>query len=108
MREREDASIASGLLREDQRLSGHMQRSWETGDFWVIYAVRNSFAFDAIFWKLLDKKSFGPGGGWDGWKSRMNLLTEEERADMEAFVNRKMEEAKERTLHGWEPLEKAL
>ncbi|KAL3421251.1 phosphotransferase [Phlyctema vagabunda] len=108
MREREDAHIESGRLQEDQRLSDKMQRSWDSGDFWVTYAARNSFVFDAIFWKVLDKRFFGPGGGWDGWKSRISLLDENEVLGMEAFVDRKMEEAKERTLQGWEPFEEIL
>jgi len=41
-------------------------------------------------------------------KSRLNLLSEEEKAGMGAFVDRKIAEAKERTLHGWEPFEEAV
>jgi hypothetical protein len=40
----------------EQRLSGPMQQSWESGDFWVTYAARNNFAFNAVFWKKLDSR----------------------------------------------------
>lgn len=42
------------------RLSDQMQRSWESGDFWVVYAILHSFAFDAIYWQKIDQRFFGP------------------------------------------------
>ncbi|RDW67429.1 uncharacterized protein DSM5745_09295 [Aspergillus mulundensis] len=100
----EDTAIERGRLSEDQRLSGHMRRSWETGEFWVVYAARKPFAFDAIFWKKLDTRFFGPCtlSNEDRWKERLELLDEKGKEDMEALVKRKMEEAKERLL-AWEP-----
>lgn len=55
----EDAMIASGRLREDQRLSHKMRESWESSDFWIAYAARKSFAFDCVYWRRLDPLFFG-------------------------------------------------
>lgn len=81
-----------------------MQQSWENGDFWVTYAARKSFAFDAVFWKKLDGRFFGPGTSTDDdrWKERIDLLTEDERANMEKVVKEKLEETRTRVL-AWEP-----
>ncbi|KAL5316963.1 hypothetical protein ACEPPN_016015 [Leptodophora sp. 'Broadleaf-Isolate-01'] len=83
-------------------LSVHMRESWETGRFWLNYAAKNSWAFDTIFWKYLDEKFFGLReegvAQGDLWKTKINLLTEKERAAMEPFVKWKMEDKKERKL----------
>ncbi|KAK1598359.1 uncharacterized protein LY79DRAFT_666111 [Colletotrichum navitas] len=34
------------------KLSAHMRESWESGRFWLNYAARKSWAFDAVFWSL--------------------------------------------------------
>jgi aminoglycoside phosphotransferase (APT) family kinase protein len=72
LHEREDAFIREGRLEERQRLSLPMRESWESGDFWVVYAARKGFAFDAVFWKYLDARFFGPMAGLDGdeWEKR--------------------------------------
>ncbi|KAG4432201.1 hypothetical protein IFR05_012324 [Cadophora sp. M221] len=90
-------------------LSVHMRESWETGRFWLNYAVKNSWAFDTIFWKYLDERFFGPRE--DGipqselWKARFKLLSEKEKLVMEPFVEWKMEDKKERKLVDWDPEE---
>lgn len=107
---RRDAAISSGRLREDQRLSGRMRESWNSGDFWVSYAARKNFAFDAVFWQKLDRRFFGPNTNADDdkkWKERIDLLDEAETEYMEPFVNRKLEEMKERVLT-WDPDEFVL
>lgn len=43
-----------------RRLSDQVQRSWESGDFWVSYALLHSFAFDSIYWQKFDQRFFGP------------------------------------------------
>ncbi|KAK2626189.1 hypothetical protein QTJ16_004451 [Diplocarpon rosae] len=89
-------------------LSTHMRESWETGRFWLNYAARNSWAFDTIFWNYLDERFFGPRGDvpeHDFWKTRVGLLSEEERAAMEPFVEWKMEDKKDRILVDWDPEE---
>lgn len=57
--EREDAAIYSGRLGEDQRLSGRMRESWDSGDFWISYAARKNFAFGAVFWNNSTLGSLG-------------------------------------------------
>ncbi|KAL5313889.1 hypothetical protein ACEPPN_018312 [Leptodophora sp. 'Broadleaf-Isolate-01'] len=83
-------------------LSVYMQESWKMGRFWLNYAARKSWAFDAVFWACLDERFFGGRDkeilDKDLWKTRLHLLTEEERHAMERFVQQKMNESQERTL----------
>ncbi|OBT69567.1 hypothetical protein VE03_00801 [Pseudogymnoascus sp. 23342-1-I1] len=106
MREREDTLVQEGRLEDHQRLSLPMRESWESGDFWVVYAARKGFAFDAIFWKFLDTRFFGPGLGLEGgeWERRAGLLEEGEIMEIDGFVDRKVDELKTRIL-AWEPEE---
>lgn len=102
----EDAAIASGRLDEAQRLSPRMKESWDSGEFWVIYAARKNFAFDSIFWRELDPRFFGnPGVAQeDSWRKRLDMLDELERSCMEELVGRKMKEMETRVL-AWEVVE---
>ncbi|KAK1710688.1 phosphotransferase [Colletotrichum lupini] len=92
-------------------LSAYMRDSWATGRFWLNYAARKSWAFDAIYWKYLDEKFFGkrdPNSGVPKsklWKTRIHLLSPEEQAAMDTMVEIKMEESKERILVDWEDTE---
>jgi hypothetical protein len=95
----EDTAIYPGQLKEDQRLSGPMQQSWESGDFWIFYAVSHRFAFDAIYWQKIDTRFFGPTQSPKGaWKYRLGLLDEKTKDEMEQLVARKLEEMKTRIL----------
>lgn len=100
----EGAAFLDGLT-----LSAHMRESWETGRFWLNYAARKSWAFDAVFWTFLDERLFGARDSGvpdeELWKTRLNLLGREEQQAMEPFVRRKMEESRERILVDWEPAE---
>ncbi|RAH50280.1 uncharacterized protein BO95DRAFT_438642 [Aspergillus brunneoviolaceus CBS 621.78] len=109
MRECEDRAIEQGRLQEGQRLSGPMKRSWESGDFWVVYAVQHSFAFDLIYWMKIDPRFFGPTekGPERTWEERADLLSEEEKKEMELLVAKKMEERDTRPL-AWDPDEYTL
>lgn len=95
LRGHEEVAIDRGILKDEQRLSRSMEQSWESGDFWVTYAARKNFAFDAVFWKSLDSRFFGPATSAedDRWKERLELLTEDERANMEEIVEKKLDEA---------------
>ncbi|KAJ5129526.1 uncharacterized protein N7515_005565 [Penicillium bovifimosum] len=87
------------------RLSDQMQQSWESGDFWVVYAILHSFAFDVIYWQKIDRRFFGPTDTDDpseAWKERLNLLDENEKVEMERLVTRKLEEMEDRVL-AWDP-----
>jgi hypothetical protein len=103
LREREDALVQARRLGDQHRISPKMQKSWDNGDFWVAYAARKGFAFDAIFWKLLDARFFGPVARLDGsaWERRAELLDDEEKMQME---DRKLDESKIRVL-AWDPVE---
>lgn len=90
-------------------LSAHMKESWESGRFWLNYAARKSWAFDAIFWTFLDERLFGPRDSSvpdeEVWKTRIDLLSHDEQQAMESFLRRKMAECRERILVNWEPAE---
>ncbi|KAJ5614778.1 hypothetical protein N7528_008432 [Penicillium herquei] len=85
---------------DGQFLADRMQDSWESGDFWVVYALLHSFAFDAIYWHKIDTRFFGPttSSPEDAWKERLVLPDEEEIDEMEKLVSRKMEEMNSRPL----------
>lgn len=101
--EREDTLIQSERLEEEQRLSQPMWESWRSGDFWVSYAARKNFAFDAIL--KLDRHFFGPGGTpEDVWEKRIELLDEKEQNSKEPLVQQKLKDMKERVL-AWDPHE---
>lgn len=82
--------------------SVYVRQSWETGRFWLNYAVRKGWAFDSIYWKFLDERFFGDRSKdiarEEYWRARIDLLTERERAAMEPFVERKMKELEEKVL----------
>ncbi|KAJ6013385.1 Aminoglycoside phosphotransferase [Penicillium herquei] len=95
-------------LEESQRLSNRMRDSWESGDFWIMYAARNNFAFDAIYWNKIDRRFFGTteyagdDNICDVWKKRLHLLEPEEKEIMETYVDRKLKETETRPLC-WDP-----
>lgn len=64
-----------------------MLDSWRSGDSWVNYAARKSWAFDMVYWERIDRRFFGDGDLDD----RIGLLTPEEREQMDEFVRLKME-----------------
>ncbi|KAK3295806.1 uncharacterized protein B0H64DRAFT_155323 [Chaetomium fimeti] len=85
-------------------LSERMRQNWESGAFWANYAARRCYGFEPTFWEFVDKRFFGPNveGGYEG---RMNLLSEKVKRRMESFVDRKVEESKEKKLVDWDPEE---
>ncbi|KAH8722008.1 phosphotransferase [Ilyonectria robusta] len=88
-------------------LSTYMRESWETSRFWLSYGARKSWAFDTMYWRYLDEKFFGdresdiPQEAL--WKTRIHLLSDDERRAMEPFVETKLIESKERIIVDWEP-----
>jgi hypothetical protein len=98
---REQNGIQQGAIKSDQVLSTRMRESWESGAFWVNYAARKSWAFDGVFWNWLEKKFFGDSCG-RSLESRIKLLSREEKNALESFVERKLEEQKERILKDWD------
>ncbi|GES58625.1 phosphotransferase family protein [Aspergillus terreus] len=101
MRHCEDMDVE----HSQSRLSDQMQRSWESGDFWVVYAILHSFAFDVIYWQKIDRRFFGPTKADDpseAWKERLGLLGEHQKDEMEQLVTRKLEKMKDWVL-AWDP-----
>jgi hypothetical protein len=66
MKGREGFVIVEGWMTEDQRLSDHMLQSRGNRAFWLMYAANDSFAFDGIYWPMIDRRFFGEVG----WKYR--------------------------------------
>ena len=103
MAKSEDAAIKEGRLKENERLSGPMKESWESGDFWIAYAARKNFAFDSIYWNKIDQRFFGPVGNVEeAWRQRLDLLNDEERGELEELVAQKLKEMESRVL-AWDP-----
>lgn len=90
-------ALDRGLLAEEHRLSTYMRDSWESGDFGVNYAARKSWAFDMIYWAKIDRRFFGNGNLDD----RLQVLTSEERQEIDKLVGKKMKEKEERKLTDW-------
>lgn len=84
-----------GSMAESQRLSDRVERSIDDGQFWFCLAARKSFMFDEIYWSLLDEKHFGPLGSLD---DRLSLLSQQERDDLDGFVQKKLQQAEEKRL----------
>ncbi|KAJ5457540.1 hypothetical protein N7475_008928 [Penicillium sp. IBT 31633x] len=107
MRKSEDEAIQNKRLLEGQRLSSRMLDSWQSGDFWIMYAARNNFAFDAIYWKKIDQRFFKSttyegDNTSDVWRKRLHLLEPEEMDLMEEYVDLKLKE-RNKGLFGWDP-----
>jgi hypothetical protein len=96
----------TGHLPFSKPMSVYMKESWDTGRFWLSYGARKSWVFDMVSWRYLDERFFGSRKGWipdeDLWRTRVHLPSDEERDAMEPFVQRKMEEIKERKIVNWE------
>ncbi len=117
MRPAEDLAIGHGTSRRQLGRTGLptasgravdvYAESWETGRFWLSYGARKSWAFDAMYWKCLDERFFGERGHGVAkqhlWKTRIHLLTDDERAAMEPFVEAKMKAREERVIVDWDP-----
>ncbi|KAL1896520.1 hypothetical protein Sste5346_004554 [Sporothrix stenoceras] len=88
-----------------RQLAGHMRQSWQTGHFWVVYAAQRTWAFDAIYWRFLDTKFYGPypddGVAPACEDARIGELSSEQVSAMDAFVARKMREKEEARLVDW-------
>ncbi|CAG8359274.1 unnamed protein product [Penicillium salamii] len=100
----EDKMIEQGHLKEYQRLSKPIRDSWKSGDFWIAYAARNNFAFDAIYWEKIDRRFFGTVDCSidDLWEHRLDLLNDKEKAEMESLVAQKPRDMETRIL-AWDP-----
>lgn len=101
LKECEKMALGRGTLRSSDTLSSKMRRNWENGQFWIDYAARRSWAFDAIYWTFIDKKFFGGNGKGDQYEERLSLLSAEVQAQIGTFTDRKVEESRTRKLEVW-------
>lgn len=90
LEEKENEALSHSRMKESERLSSAMRRSWDTGDFWVHYMVRRPWAFDTIYWREVDERYFGVVAG-DVLEERIKLLSADELDEMERLVNDKMQ-----------------
>ena len=77
----EGISVPRDKQLAEPRLSTRMRDSWRSGRFWFDYAARKSFELDAIYWAALHDGGAG-----------IELLDDEARAEMEPFIEKKMEQ----------------
>jgi hypothetical protein len=87
--------IKRGSLSESQRLSMPMEKSFETGVFWICLASRHSSMFDEIYWKYIDQMFFGP---FTTIEDRIRLLSAEEQDHLEIVVREKIKQVSESKL----------
>ncbi|KAJ9197460.1 hypothetical protein DTO021D3_7943 [Paecilomyces variotii] len=95
LRETENKKIHNGSLTESQRLSEGMEASMENGLFWICLAMRHSSMFDEIYWSFIDPMYHG---SFTSIEDRLCLLSEDERMNLDDFVQKKLRQASERTL----------
>ncbi|KAL1850623.1 hypothetical protein Plec18170_006908 [Paecilomyces lecythidis] len=95
LRDTENKKIQNGSLTASQRLSEDMEASVENGLFWICVAMRHSSMFDEIFWSFIDPRYHG---SFTSIEDRLCLLSEEDRGNMDSFVQKKMRQANERKL----------
>ena len=62
----------------------------QTGLFWDCLASRHSSMFDEIYWTFIDQRHYGP---FTTIEERITHLNKEERMNLEAFVQTKMQQA---------------
>lgn len=67
----------------------------------INYAVRDSWAFDFIWWKFLDERYFGPNDDQDH-RARLHLLLEVQKEAMDTLVTAKAEERSYRRVFKWD------
>lgn len=99
---------AAGSRRSSVPISKRMKRNWESGRFFVDYCTRRNYGFDPVYWKCLDERFFGKNkkSGLvlkrSGYKGRLHLLSERDRAQMEPFVAWKMEDRGDEKVVEWD------
>lgn len=95
LRNEENGMIQRSRISESERLSNKMAQSLEKGHFWFCLAATSSFGFDDIYWKFIDPLYYGD---FSSVEDRLRLLSFDEQEGLEAFVELKMQQAKEPEL----------
>ncbi|KAL4803408.1 kinase-like domain-containing protein [Aspergillus unguis] len=91
----ETKRIHDGSLSQSKRLSTAMEKSMETGLFWVCLAARHSSMFDEIYWQFIDSRFYGV---FTTLEDRIQLLSSDDQLKMGGYVENKLRESKEGTL----------
>ena len=94
-------SVPGSGTKSGLSLSQRMWRSWEARDWVVNYAARDSWAFDFVWWKLLDERYFGPNEDQD-YRARLHLLSGAQKTAMDRLVTSKAEDRSHRKLFEWD------
>lgn len=105
LRECESQKIIEGLLSETQCLSDAMENSMENGLFWFCLAARHGAMFDEIYWAFIDPKYHGQ---YNTLEDRIILLNDEERMNLDVFVQRKLQQEREKTLDCHQSIEELM
>ncbi|WEW59710.1 hypothetical protein PRK78_005190 [Emydomyces testavorans] len=107
LRECEDEIIREkGMVSHGQkRLSEHMQESIDNGLFWFCLTAKSSYGFDKFYWRFVDERFFGK---FTNLEQRLELLSEEERNNLEPFVQFKLQQEKEKKLDEHRTLDEIL
>lgn len=79
-------------LASSDRLSARMAQSLDNGIFWLCLAARRRHMFDNIYWNFLDTKFFG---AFETLDQRISFLSEQERDNMEGFVQEMLRQREE-------------
>lgn len=87
LRNCEDEMIKKKVLSESQCLSPRMERSMDTGLFWVCLAARYSSMFDEIYWTFIDQRYYGP---FTSLEDRIQNLNQRQQCELDEFVKLKM------------------
>ncbi|RJE21676.1 Phosphotransferase enzyme family [Aspergillus sclerotialis] len=83
----ENKLIEQRRLSESQRLAPHMERSMETGLFWVCLAARYSSMFDEIYWTFIDERWYG---SFTSLEDRIQRLDKTQQNEIKELVRLKM------------------
>jgi hypothetical protein len=104
----ENELIEQHILSESQRLSPRMERSMETGLFWVCLAAKYSSMFDEIYWTFIDQRYYGPFTSLD---DRIQILNQEQQREMNELVRLKTHQSSKEgaeNLNDRYPIDKLL
>ncbi|KAK2734495.1 hypothetical protein FQN57_001659 [Myotisia sp. PD_48] len=88
--------IENDTLQESQRLSHHMEKSMDSGLFWLCLAARHSQMFDEIYWTFLDRIYYGEFISIDDRVEQH--LDQEKREKFGQIYQIKLEQANEGTI----------
>lgn len=72
-----------------------MAQSLDNGQFWFCLAATSSFGFDDIYWKFIDPVHYGK---FTSMEDRIGLLSQQERDDLEPFIQLKMQQMEDTKL----------